>query len=164
MGLHPLVSLPTRITSKSATLIDNIFTNDLLRNASSGIIFTSISEHLPNFALLGDAGVNPDKGPQYANRRDMGLQNKEKFRKWVNNWGKNFIPGRDSVVQDVYEFRNEFRDEYNIYFPLKKVRINRRDRLKPWLNDGLLLGKIKERNRLHALSPKGFRKVGLGYD
>ena len=47
---------------------------------------------------------------------------------------------------------------------IPQYAINRRDRLKPWLNDGLLLGKIKERNRLHALSPKGFRKVGLGYD
>ena len=49
VGLHPLIALPTRVTSKSATLIDNIFTNDICRPISSGLIYTSISDHLPVF-------------------------------------------------------------------------------------------------------------------
>ena len=88
-GFHPLISLPTRITSKSATLIDNIFTNDFLRPVSSGIIFSSISDHLPNFAILGEAVADSSEGPRYVVRREMEIKNKEKFCKWVANWGKN---------------------------------------------------------------------------
>ena len=49
MGFHPLITKPTRITSYSATLIDNIFTNDSEFRAKSGIIITDISDHPPVF-------------------------------------------------------------------------------------------------------------------
>ena len=49
MGFHPLITKPTRITSYSATLIDNIFTNNSEFRAKSGIIITDISDHLPVF-------------------------------------------------------------------------------------------------------------------
>ena len=55
MFLHcflPLINRPTGITSHSASLIDNIFTNNLSHNLKSGILFTDISDHLPIFTLL----------------------------------------------------------------------------------------------------------------
>ena len=39
-SLYPLISKPTRITSSSATLIDNIFTNNLELNVNSVAFFT----------------------------------------------------------------------------------------------------------------------------
>ena len=50
-SLGPLIDKPTRITDTSATLIDNIFTNELHHNLTSGILFNDISDHLPIFAL-----------------------------------------------------------------------------------------------------------------
>ena len=44
----PLITRPTRITSHSATLIDNIFQNSLETNLLSSLLFTDISDHLPN--------------------------------------------------------------------------------------------------------------------
>ena len=45
----PLILKPTRITQHTATLIDNIFTNDteVIDFTSNGIIFSDISDHLP---------------------------------------------------------------------------------------------------------------------
>ena len=45
----PLVTRPTRITQSSATLIDNIFTNDLENLATSmqGILVADITDHFP---------------------------------------------------------------------------------------------------------------------
>ena len=45
----PLISRPTRITSTSATLIDNIFTNnhDDLNCSLNGILVADISDHFP---------------------------------------------------------------------------------------------------------------------
>ena len=45
--LFPLITLPTRITSYTATIIDNIFTNDLEIYSFSGLILSVISDHLP---------------------------------------------------------------------------------------------------------------------
>ena len=53
LGMYPLIDKPTRITDFSATLIDNIFTNELHHNITSGILFNNISDHLPNFDFVG---------------------------------------------------------------------------------------------------------------
>ena len=47
-GFIPLIARPTRITNSSATLIDNIFTNQFssqLGESSQGISLTVISDH-----------------------------------------------------------------------------------------------------------------------
>ena len=50
-SLYPLISKPTRITYSTATLIDNIFTNNLELNMNSGILYTDLSDHLPVFQV-----------------------------------------------------------------------------------------------------------------
>ena len=50
-GMIPLISNPTRITRKSSTLIDNIFTNDIKHDVNSGIVIEDISDHLPIYAV-----------------------------------------------------------------------------------------------------------------
>ena len=47
------MTLPTRITDRSATLIDYIFLNIQLHKQTSGnIITTSISDRLPQFTIF----------------------------------------------------------------------------------------------------------------
>ena len=48
---YPTVSKPTRITDYSATLIDNIITNDF-KNHTAGVLITDISDHLPVFVVI----------------------------------------------------------------------------------------------------------------
>ena len=49
---NPNFTLPTRITEKTATLIDNIFVNGQTQKYNSGNITTSISDHLPQFIII----------------------------------------------------------------------------------------------------------------
>ena len=121
VGLHPLIALPTRITPKSATLIDNIFTNDFCRPISSGLIYTSISDHFPVFSILGGPEGCIGAGPQYKLKRKMGIGNFERFRKWVKDWSKTVKIGVDTVADDAIRFRNELRDGYNTCFPQRKT-------------------------------------------
>ena len=55
----PLITRPTRITSHTAILIDNIFTNSFtnLQNIQRGIILNEISDHLPVFAFCNNVSV-----------------------------------------------------------------------------------------------------------
>ena len=54
-GFVPLITRLTRVTSNSATLIDNIFTNQVNNNninhVMSGILLTDISDHYPIFHI-----------------------------------------------------------------------------------------------------------------
>ena len=47
------MSLPTRITNTTATLIDNIFTNNVDCQVASGLVMVDISNHLPVYAFVG---------------------------------------------------------------------------------------------------------------
>ena len=48
-SFFPYINIPTRHTSRSKTLIDNILRNGINANTISGNITTDISDHLPNF-------------------------------------------------------------------------------------------------------------------
>ena len=48
----PLILQPTRITSHSNTLIDNIFSNVIDSDIISGNLTANISDHLPQFVII----------------------------------------------------------------------------------------------------------------
>ena len=52
-NLFPAIAKPTRITTDTATLIDNIFMNtfDEIERIHTGILYTDVSDHLPVFIL-----------------------------------------------------------------------------------------------------------------
>ena len=59
--LSPLILLPTRI-SNSSTLIDNIFCNVTFNsNIISGNFTSTVSDHLPQFAIIEDFFANSPK-------------------------------------------------------------------------------------------------------
>ena len=69
-GFRPLILQPTRMTVRdgklSATLIDNIFINDLETNSSGGNLTVSISDHFPQFVQLNIfEKPKKSKGPRY---------------------------------------------------------------------------------------------------
>ena len=47
-----MITKPTRITTISYTLIDNIYTNELCVPIDNGILVNDISDHLPIFTLI----------------------------------------------------------------------------------------------------------------
>ena len=59
----PLITRPTRITSNTVTLIDNIFSNDLDNHAFSGLFITDISDHFPVFTIISAQAKCVNKKP-----------------------------------------------------------------------------------------------------
>ena len=49
-SFYPAITKPTRITEYSATVIDNIFCNNLT-DSLTGIIYEDVSDHLPIFII-----------------------------------------------------------------------------------------------------------------
>ena len=57
---QPLILHPTRVTDSSATLIDNIFSNDVSCTVTSGNILIQSSDHFPHFSIHSNSA--PDLG------------------------------------------------------------------------------------------------------
>ena len=57
-SLYPLITKPSRIMDKSATLIDNLSTNSLDDSNMNGILITDISDHFPVFTIKRNTMVN----------------------------------------------------------------------------------------------------------
>ena len=56
--LPPCISQPTRITERSATLIDNMFSNTYAMNAISSDLASKVSDNLPQFLIVDNRKVN----------------------------------------------------------------------------------------------------------
>lgn len=72
---YPEITRPSRITTHSATLIDNIFTNMLDSNIVSGLLLRDISDHLAVFVVF-DANcrrVNDTDRSRYARVSELML-------------------------------------------------------------------------------------------
>ena len=77
-GLIPQITNPTRITVKSKTIIDNIFTN-ITHNKLAGNITTSISDHLPQFLLIEYEHLKRKQNKQNISKRNFKNFDKENF-------------------------------------------------------------------------------------
>jgi len=79
-SLLPLITLPTRITQTSATLLDHIFSNSDPETKECGIIYSSLSDHLPVFSLSKCTQHEDNIGSEPILIRNTSIENKAKFK------------------------------------------------------------------------------------
>ena len=136
----PLILQPTRITSHSNTLIDNIFSSVIDPDIISGNLTATISDHLPQFAIIPNM---------------FGNISGNKCNIYERNWSKldreNFILDYFSVeredllkIDELNADRStkKFLDKINMlldtYAPLKRVKKYKlKFKSKPWITLGL---------------------------
>ena len=75
----PYILHPTRITSHSKTLIDNIFSNYISHEIISGNITVTISDHLPQFSFVPNILSNPFTQKSNFYERDWSKFKQENF-------------------------------------------------------------------------------------
>ena len=160
-AFFPLISRPTRITSSTASLIDNIFTNDVTNCAVSGLLFTDISDHLPIFSISNECQTSSRK-TQWLTFRDKNANNVCKFKDELQtvNWSEVRESSDPSSAYDI--FLSKYTDIYNNCFPLKKVKIKNNGLTKPWISKALLKS-IKKKNILYRRflsNPTSTREIG----
>ena len=119
-GLYPLVTKPTRVTSFSATLIDNFFTINIFKISKCGILCNDISDHLPIYFSAAQKGIGVQIKKRYKLIRVFNERNTNEFKSALENNSWNNVYTCDNA-NDAYEyFIQEFTDLYEQYFPLKK--------------------------------------------
>ena len=108
----PLITSPTRITTKTKTLIDNIYYNDFTSNIISGNLTIGISDHMPQIALIPkvNAKTTTNPGPK---------QSSKYYRKYKNinvdalNHDLNQINWKINDLEDVNQYGNKFLNRFN---------------------------------------------------
>ena len=87
--LSPLINRPTRITSHTATLIDNIITNNIDADSVNGLLLTDISDHLPIFSIwfeTDNSDFNHDKSVYFYRDKSESRVNKFKDKIAKYDW------------------------------------------------------------------------------
>ncbi len=154
-SLYPTITKPTRITRKSATLIDNIFTNSRC-DQTSGIIMTDLSDHFPIFVSTDLDVPKKAKVNDHVYVRQCTSQNIEIFKKELSdvNWNEECNCGN---ANEAYSrFINKFNTIFDKCVPLKKKTSGKRNikPKSPWITFGLL----KSIRRKDVLYKKSLRK------
>lgn len=134
-SLISCIPKPTRITSHSATLIDNLFSNDPDNHKFSGILWFDISDHLPIFQIT-NCSLKPKTKCSVYHKRLITSHNIENFRSHLCSINWDFSQSSSSNV--LY---NSFVDRlYPIYetcFPVKVITVKEKSKAKPWFTSGL---------------------------
>ena len=80
-GTIPLINKPTRVTNKTATLIDNIFTNYILNDDfKKGIIKYDISDHFAVFVAISISENKSNNHKTKFTKREFTDRNKQSFK------------------------------------------------------------------------------------
>lgn len=148
-AFYPLISKPTRVTSHSATLIDNIFTNQPAKCSHNAIILNDLSDHFPIVACFYEE--LPSTRDENIFRRSFNTNNLNKFRDLLSRIAWSNILNLPNVNDCYNIFINEYTRLFEICFPLKAVKSKHfGNSHAPWLTKGLLKS-IKKKNRLYKL-------------
>ena len=77
-NLFPLISLPTRVTERSSTIIDHVVTNDHEHSILPGIIRSDITDHYPIFCSIELSTLSKKSDEEFF-KRDLQHFNSETF-------------------------------------------------------------------------------------
>ena len=143
---QPLIFRPTRVTSHSASLIDNIFTN--INNVKHGdVILMDLSDHFPVFALFGN--TKPTLIKREVTFRKYSNNNMDNFKVKLSevDWGHLYEASNTNEAYTI--FSSTFSDLYNQCFPVKTKSFKHyHDENRPWLTVGIITS-CRTKNKLY---------------
>ena len=147
---------PTRTTSSSATLIDNIFTNNYNSSFVSGNLVNTLSDHHAQFLIMGNQHSPLELDSKEHMFRDF--QEIEKNKNIISSllenvdWVSELRVSRNDVNSSPELFLRKVEKLINFWAPLQKVSNKQKKLLnKPWLTSDILKS-IGIKNRLHIAS------------
>ena len=120
-SLYPDITKPTWITSKTATLIYNIFTNSYSKQ-TAGLILTDISDHLPIFISTNLTVYQKDDKGTKVNARDISDESIRNFKSKLCQVDWDNVCNSTDVDLSYSCFIDKFNSLYNECFPIKSLK------------------------------------------
>ena len=115
-GFMPLITKPTRVTSTSATLIDHIYTNNISKASTSGIILTDVTDH---FGILYCVRCKPTHAANITTRkRSFSVNNVKLFKSHLDEINFNQILEINCPNEAYNNFIALYKEAFEKAFPL----------------------------------------------
>ena len=145
-AFRPTIDKPTRVTYNTATLIDNIFTNNLDFH-TTGIMTTGISDHCP-IVLFGPPLVKSNHSNAWQWKRNLTNTNVLALKHELERIDWDTIICGNDVQEDYSQFINKLKTVYENYVPYKRMKPSHRGPRNPWITPGLLKS-IRTKDKLY---------------
>jgi hypothetical protein len=159
-GFIPTITVPTRISSSTSTLIDNIFINKLPTNYYSRVIFEDFSDHLPILLTFESSPnqhlhsvkitVEPKRIFSHTNIKQF--KNLISSANWFENIENNNYQNPSTIETNYMHFLTKFKRIFQQAFPLTLPQNNSRSsqhRLNsPWITPALKAACSRKRKLL----------------
>ena len=124
-SLTPQITITTHLTVRSRTLIDNIFTNSVEENSTSGNLECCISDHLAQFLIFPNQRVlQQNKHTKY--ERSYKNLDTSKFKNELQriDWTTALSINNNGVNRSLKNFLNISSSPLDKYAPLKQMNNN----------------------------------------
>ena len=133
-GIFPMILLPTRVSGESATIVDNIFTNNIDNSLISGNIKTDFSDHYSQFISIQNQKIDFKNISIY--KRDYTNFSEKSFRDDVSI--QNFNTDIEDVNHQFHDFYFKLQGCVDRHVPIRKlkpkeIKLNQ----KPWIHNEL---------------------------
>ena len=147
----PHITQPTRITSTTKTLIDNIFSNSTnFQDGISGNLTMSLSDHLAQFLIIPEeCHYTQKKHNQHT--YDLKIFDNNAFIQELEdiNWSNTLLLHKNDPNLAFEGFQRKIDNLLNTHLPRRKLTKNEvKRKQKPWISDEILK-MIKQRDKLY---------------
>ena len=152
-GLIPHITKPTRVTPKSATLIDNIYSNIIAGTQDSGVILSEISDHFGVFSLFENNKSKENQ--QYIETRSFKEENINNFIEILSNTDFSTIYEQTSANLAYNNFIVLYKEAFEKAFPRKRIKVRKKFvKRDDWFTEGLLISSLTKqklyKKKLHC--------------
>ena len=136
----PHILQPSRVTTNSKTLIDNIFPNMAVPNIISGNLTASISDHLPQFLIVPNIFFNASYPKSNSHERDWSRFDQENLALdyFSVEWDNSLLSPSTNTDKSFKTFLEKSESLLDTYAKISKNKLKFKD--KPWIIPGLQKG------------------------
>ena len=146
LDLVPSISKPTRITRRTATLIDNVLISQSLQaQMRPHLIVEDISDHLPILILLKDLNKSV-RGSNLIKSRNLNTINLEKISRDIRRHDWQELLGESNASQSFTIFHKILCETIEKHAPetVKRIKANKIIR-NPWITKGIMKSLSRQR-------------------
>ena len=157
----PLISKPTRVANRSATLIDNIFCN-ILPLPESGIVPSDITDHYPIFACVPIKLTI--KRNDYRKRRKITTENLTNLKNSLKEIDWTYVYNTSDVNLSYDYFVKTITSKIDDHIPLRNIK-NKYKRIPrlPWITPSILRSINRKNNLFYKYRYNPTEKSRLKY-
>ena len=137
MNLLPVITKPTRVTSTSATLIDNIFVSNKLQHCiNAGVIVTDVSNHFLCILTVTDFNQSNTNQTKIIKRK-LNKKNLDKIKNDIGNIDWEIELNNLDTNKSFENLHNKLKEIIDLHAPERLTYLKEKRIKKPWISKNL---------------------------